>query len=635
MGAQSLKSSLRLPLLILLLLSLFAAPLSAQAQGQMQLLAYGLRTDAFPSLSFFLEAYDPQGNFLTGIQPAEIILSEDDAPRAVSAVEEIEPGIEFTLAFNPTRDLARRFGETTQFEQIRQTLLDWTGQQQARGASTFSLSTEGGLQLIRARQPAEFSGALSAYQPVLERLTVPTLFPLVQAVNLAADQVNDPTIKRAVLFVTPPLKGDQLNGLEDLTARAVQLRVRVFVWVAVPSLDGAAPDTAALQRLTDATGGKLVLIAGQETFPSLEEWLTPLRRVYQVRFLSGVRASGTHRLAIALNRPGMESLPPAALTYAIEIAPPNPIFLSPPTQIERRWTQETAQQASQLTPQTVSLQALMEFPDGHSRGLRFSRLYVDGTLVDENTAPPFDQFEWNLAAFSTSRTAYLQLEVEDELGLTAKSILLPVEVLVEEPPRRTLWERISYRGVIAMGAVLLAALVLVMVLLGESRARRQRSPRLRRSLSDPLTQPVSILQEAARPVQERAKPLARMGFETPPVPAYLVRLGEDGEALPGTVVPLSRSELTLGSDPRAAMVIVDDPSVSGLHARLVQEEEGKYRLFDAGSQAGTWVNFQPVPPEGVPLQHEDCIHLGRVMYRFDCTEPEKKREWHIQPVQGD
>jgi pSer/pThr/pTyr-binding forkhead associated (FHA) protein len=114
-----------------------------------------------------------------------------------------------------------------------------------------------------------------------------------------------------------------------------------------------------------------------------------------------------------------------------------------------------------------------------------------------------------------------------------------------------------------------------------------------------------------------------------------VRLGEDGEALPGTVVPLSRTELTLGSDPREAMVIVDDPSVSGLHARLVQEEEGKYRLFDAGSQAGTWVNFQPVLPEGVLLQHEDCIHLGRVMYRFDCTQPEKKREWHTQPVQGE
>lgn len=635
MGAQSLKSSLRLPLLVFVLLSLLVAPISAQAQGQMPLLAYGLRTDAFPSMTFFLEAYDAQGNFVSGIQPSDIALTENDVPVAVSFLEEIEPGIEFTLAFNPTRDLARRFSEATQFEQICQNLLDWAGQQQARGGSTFTLSTEAGLQVIRSRDPGEFGRALSAYQPALERLNVPTLFPLVQAVNLAADQINDPTVKRAVLFVTPPLSGEQLTGLEDLTARAVQLRVRVFIWVAVPSLQGTAPDTAALQRLADASGGRLVLIAGQETFPPLEEWLKPLRKVYQVRFLSSVRTGGTHRLSVALTRSGMETLPPAQLTYSIEIAPPNPIFLSPPVQVERRWTQETDQQPAELTPQMITLQALVEFPDGHARGLRVARLYVDGTLVDENTAPPFDQFEWELAAFNSSRTAYLQLEVEDELGLSAKSILLPVEVLVEEPPQRTLWERISYRGVIAVGAVLLAALVLAMVLLGESRARRQRAPRVRRSLTDPLTQPVTIVQEEVRRVQERPNPLMRAGIEAPPVPAYLVRLGEDGEALPGTVVPLARSELTLGSDPREAMVIVNDPSVAGLHARLVQEEEGKYRLFDAGSLAGTWVNYRPVPAGGVLLEHEDCIHLGRVMYRFEASQPEKKRTWQTELIQGD
>jgi hypothetical protein len=74
-------------------------------------------------------------------------------------------------------------------------------------------------------------------------------------------------------------------------------------------------------------------------------------------------------------------------------------------------------------------------------------------------------------------------------------------------------------------------------------------------------------------------------------------------------------------DPSQASVVLDDPSVEGLHARLLREVDGSLRLRDEGSVAGTWVNFLPVAEGGQVLQHGDLIHFGRVGFRFTQRDP--------------
>jgi predicted component of type VI protein secretion system len=75
-------------------------------------------------------------------------------------------------------------------------------------------------------------------------------------------------------------------------------------------------------------------------------------------------------------------------------------------------------------------------------------------------------------------------------------------------------------------------------------------------------------------------------------------------------------ELVLGADPRQANVILNDSSISPLHARLRRTEEG-FLLFDLDSVAGTWVNYELVPKGGHRLRPGDLIHFGRLMYRFE------------------
>jgi predicted component of type VI protein secretion system len=69
------------------------------------------------------------------------------------------------------------------------------------------------------------------------------------------------------------------------------------------------------------------------------------------------------------------------------------------------------------------------------------------------------------------------------------------------------------------------------------------------------------------------------------------------------------------------MRVLDDLSISPLHARIKQAEDGGFIIYDHASVAGTWVNYEPVPREGHRLAHGDRIHFGQLFYRFDLNRP--------------
>jgi predicted component of type VI protein secretion system len=104
-------------------------------------------------------------------------------------------------------------------------------------------------------------------------------------------------------------------------------------------------------------------------------------------------------------------------------------------------------------------------------------------------------------------------------------------------------------------------------------------------------------------------------------PAYLVRLTDGGE--PASVAPIAvvEKDMTFGTDPVQSMRVLDDLSISPLHARIKRMEDGVFVIYDHGSVAGTWVNFDPVPREGIRLAHGDRIHFGQMIYRFDLKQP--------------
>ena len=125
-----------------------------------------------------------------------------------------------------------------------------------------------------------------------------------------------------------------------------------------------------------------------------------------------------------------------------------------------------------------------------------------------------------------------------------------------------------------------------------------------------------------RAVWFRPKPASRV----PDAPAYLTRLTNGGEPASASPIPVLGKEMTFGTDPVQSMRVLDDPSISPLHARIKRTEDGGFLIYDHGSVAGTWVNFEPVTREGHRLAHGDRINFGQLMYRFDLNQPPAESE---------
>jgi len=215
--------------------------------------------------------------------------------------------------------------------------------------------------------------------------------------------------------------------------------------------------------------------------------------------------------------------------------------------------------------------------------------------------------------------------VEDTLGLSQRSGEVAVAVNIPELKRDFLSKiEISSTTVLWIVAALAAGLTLLLALLF-TRGKRSARPSRRERL-DPLTQPLPAGKD--RPSRARRSAAAPSPTRPPqpaaPPPAWTARLlprTEAGQTAPADVILLDQNEISFGSDPQQAMVVIESPSVSPLHARLTRPEPGIYVLADAGSIAGTWVNFAPISTNGARLEHGDLVHFGKAAYRFELAAP--------------
>ncbi|MFZ5881691.1 MAG: FHA domain-containing protein [Chloroflexota bacterium] len=600
----------------------------AQAQGQAVADFYPPDVSAFPTISAQLDVFDATGVFASGLQPGSVTVVEDGQPRPVDALVEQALPLQMVIAVNPGPPLDVRDGQgISRFQRIAQVLYSWAQARPADPADDVSLVSIAG-PVISHGTPADFFNALIAFQPDF-RASTPNLQSLALAIDTASTPTPQPGMKRAILFITPHMDDPGLDAaLQPMIERAVQNKIRVHIWFVDLETYFATTSAAAFNNLALQTGGTLFPYSGSQAFPDPEAYFAPLRRIYSLKYISTINTAGEHSLRVDVNLPtGVVSS--QEQKFSLNIQPPNPILLSPPQQITRQAPADDPYNAERLLPAEQPLQIIIEFPDGLQRPLQRSTLYVDGQLVDENTAAPFDAFNWDLSAYDRSAEHQVMVEVVDSFGMSKATISLPVTVTVIQPPRGISAIFGKYRTPIMIGAVALAGLILIAVLLtGQLRLPSAKARRAARKASiDPLTQPVPILAE--RPVAaESEKPRRRKLWNLPaarprPVdaPAYLVRLQADGQPAAGQPIPLAEKEMTFGADPVQAAHVLDAPSISALHARLKQAEDGGFLLFDAGSVAGTWVNYEPVPREGHRLTPGDVVHFGQLVYRFQLRTP--------------
>jgi hypothetical protein len=445
---------------------------------------------------------------------------------------------------------------------------------------------------------------------------------------------------RAVLFITPPFEGMLDGSLDNIASQAEQNGVKIFVWMIASPGAFSSTEADRLAELAEGTGGTFFAYSGEEELPNPETYFAPLRSIYHLNYESKIKNSGTHQIKAQVKTESGQITTPGR-NFEFDIQPPQPAVISPPIEIIRKppnkdiGPRKADIETTDFIPGEQEINIIFDFPDGRVRPIVRSVLYVDGDLVAENIEPPFDQFIWNMEDFGTNGSHTLRVEVEDSLGLTGRSAEIPVEISLELPEPNP-WAAVYNNIPVLSGlAMLLAGAVLVLVLImgGRLRPHFPGKKSKRRRKSDPVTQPVT--DDSIYSSQRLSKLASRLKWSKGPVSpqahALLTVLSDSDDTVASTPIPIITDDLSFGSDPNQAILVLDDPSIEELHAHLRRNEDGTFRLADEDTIAGTWINYTPVSKEGTRLEHGDLIHIGRVGFRFSMRDTSRIRKPIVTP----
>jgi hypothetical protein len=625
---------MRKSLLPLFILSLFLslAPQRAQAQTNLAVATlYNVDASAFPTVTGFVDVFDSQRIFASGLTPEAVSVLENGQPLPADSFTELALPLQLVVAVNQGSALAAQNATgISRFQRVSQVIVQWAQGRPADLPDDLSLVSQTG-PVINHASAEEFVVGLQGFNPDM-RNTQPNLQSLITAMDVVSAQTPRIGMKRAILFITPQMEDPALAAtLEPIIQRAVENNIRVFVWYVDANTTFTTTSAAVFNNLAIQTGGSMFQYSGEERFPDPEAYFSALRRIYLLSYTSRLAAAGNHGLSVRVTLPS-GPIDAAEQRFDLNVQPPNAFPITSALQITRQAPADDPFNTELLLPETQNIEIIIEFPDGHPRPLLRTTLYVDGAIADENTSEPFDKFTWDLRGYKLSGEHQIVVEVMDSLGLSKTSMAIPVLVTVVQPPSGLTAMLAKYRTEIIIASIILAGLVLFAILLSGRvsiptlRAAREE----RRAQTDPLTQPIPALKEedvpAAAPAKtpkRRTKPkkTEAVSKSSKEALASFVRLSADGQFAAVQPIPLGGQEIVFGIDPVQCTQILDDPSISSVHARLRLTDDGGYLLLDNGSVGGTWVNYEPVRREGYRLMHGDMVNFGQLSYRFMLKTP--------------
>lgn len=618
-------------LLILIWLLTLSIPAAAQTSGMVILTP--LETDDFPAIRSYMEVFDGEGNFVNNLQKEDVTIFEDNRSIPVTELENLETGGQFVVALNLSPTFAIRDSNgISRGQSIQEALTTWAVSHTAPLDDLSFLSNDGP-ESIHLTKASNWLDAYLSYETDA-RAALPSLDVLVRAIEVASEPLPREGMGRAILLLTPPPDRTADANIQSFISLAKQEGIRIHVWMVSSPAYFTSQGAVLLSNMANQTGGQFFAYSGDEAIPDIEAYLTPLRYVYALGYESKIRNSEPHEVFIQVNLNGTR-LTNEPQYFDLQVLPPNPIFISPPLQIFRANKSalaDTLSENAEYTPKEQTLEILVEFPDGRPRPLSRTTLYVDGEIADENTTPPFETFTWDLTAYESSNPHLLQVEVLDSFGLSNISIDNTIQITVQQTPQSVVTTIVKNAPTIAGAAVAVAGGILLLVLVVGGhirpktfgrRRKKSKAKMQREEAKDPLTQPIPPERPPSR--QRFSKWTKRISWpqrdsHTIKPIAYLETLKVKDPKSVQNQIPVHPGEITFGKAPNQATFSFNDNALDDLHARLVVNGDGLCKIYDEGSIAGTWVNYNPVTSDGMNLKHGDIVHIGRIGLCFKVSD---------------
>ncbi len=573
---------------------------------------FGLDSSAFPQIHAYLGVADALGGRPQGLAAADVSLKEDGTPAREVTIAGEQTGLRLVVVIDPGLDLlyALPDGET-RIERLWRILAEWLGALPPGSADDLTLITPEGTPVSHTSDRDLFLSGLRTYAPQLPSArSVDGM--LVDALGAAGDPLPRPGMRAFLLLFSASRLSQADNIGQGLCARAAELHAPLYgIWSArmEPS---AKPDIDALAALTSACGGYSVALENSTGTSTLLGKLATQRTQYRMDYRSRAASAGSHTLAAAVTGAGFAA-ESSGLNFSLDIQPPAAAWMDFPDRLVREGS-SVSQPVEEYLPQAVDLKVDVTFPDGHPRRIVSMQLFADDRLAAECNQSACDGVHWNVSGYSHSGLVSLRLAVSDELGLEGQTAERKLDVQVRRPSGVEVFRARYLLPVSIILAVAAAAGVLIAGIANLRRAQTARDagallfPPAKNTLPPRWKGWKGLWENIFR----RPRPAAGAG-ET-----YLLL---EPLAPGGRPLAVSADDATAGRDARAAALLVDDPSVSPLHARITRMGDGAPWVFDLGSAAGSWINFEEIPPEGAPLRDGDRLNFGRAAFRVRLKPP--------------
>lgn len=620
----SAKQQLTAWALVTLALFFYLLPAVAQEQDGPRLRLIDSDASGFPQVSVAVLTLDGRSAPINDF--SRLTLRENGTPIPDFTTRSVPVGMDAVLVldandgFNVVDDesgLSRR-------EKVQESVRRWATlhmNQEGLDQVTVVVPNEDGLNgrflIQNARRPEEVIAAVDSYDPARLRATTPLNAMLALALEAAQPAPGDGRY-RAILLFTDGGQLDEQLSYPILVAQAQDAGVPIYGAIVGARAD--EQETSNIQRLTEPTRATFVHMPnGPEVDPIYEIWRAQSSPP-QLSYRSVQRQSGQVSATVSLD--GSQVVANFSVTLAapqaalqVERSPVRRVGTAPDTPL--------AVLQPTLQPVTVAL----TWPDEQPRALRSVTLFENGRRVLTLDSPPLTEaggvlLNWDVSELDAGPVE-LVAQLTDELGFQATTAPVPVKIVVERPslptatavpppslalPNVTLPTSLFGLTLTQWGALLGGALLLLVVV---RLARRQ--PQLK---AQPPAPPPPKTWQPPRTDMPQSSGAKGLG----PLAAFLEPLGRDAEAL-----RLTGANLTLGRDTASAQLVLDDPSISRLHAR-VRRSGGEFWLYDEGSQEGTFLNFERLGLAPRPLQDGDTVQFGRLTFRFRLRPDDASEE---------
>ena len=526
----------------------------------------------------------------TSLAASQVTVIENDKQIAVDALTSEYVGVHFGLVINPERTLVLTYPSGySNYDRMLAAMRELGSDLTPVTGDVYSLFINPDIHYDQLENFTEWKNTLEGYKENQRQMNS-SLQSLEDAIRMLT---SSPATKETVLvYMTPYIEPTEIPALTALINQAGEAGIPVHIWMtASPILIGTAYQTD-LQAVCQTWGGSLTILSGSEIPLNPRDYLKGKGYRYTASWQSEIRSGSTQQISLRLSPPGGAVLTSAVRDVALEVLPTSLSFSNLPEQLT-----VTIRSDDLIEPTELPIQALIEFPDGFPREVLNTSLYVNGSLVQQREAAPFGDFLLDLNDYRDQSKLSLQLTLKDALGFEARSEMKYIELtwsdLAANQPKPLVSNPWLWLG---LG---LAALGLLAIIIIPTRLKKRTS---KTDSAEPAAPP-------ARVEPESFVPMKTFGS--------LIKLDRDNTPCAEKPLLLLKEVTLIGKDPQLANLVLSDEALEPLHAEIHAFPDGRTRLTDFHTIAGTYVNFKAVDTKGVEIHHGDVLHFGRLSYRFN------------------